>query len=215
MAEDWRLSVELPDRVDAEAVLGDLRAREAAHELRDRLGGRVAVSSNDRTVFLYASSRWAAEAAERALRETLEERRLPAAPRLDRWHPIEERWEDATSPLPETSEERLREYERLQAAEAEESRATGVARWEVRIELPGHGEAVELAERLEAEGRPVTRRWTYVLVGAANREEATSLAAALEAEAPAGAVLHVEPGAGVVWEFLPANPFAVFGGLAG
>jgi hypothetical protein len=27
--------------------------------------------------------------------------------------------------------------------------------------------------------------------------------------------VHVEPGAGLVWQLMPNNPFAIFGGLAG
>jgi hypothetical protein len=50
-------------------------------------------------------------------------------------------------------------------------------------------------------------------VGAANRDEAAELAERLRAEAPEGARVEVEPSGGAVWEVMPANPFAVFGGL--
>ena len=49
------------------------------------------------------------------------------------------------------------------------------------------------------------RRWTYVIAGTATREEADELAKRLHGE--------VEPGGELVWESIPANPFAVFGGL--
>ena len=36
---------------------------------------------------------------------------------LDRWHPIEERWEDGSQPVPETASERATERQRLEADE--------------------------------------------------------------------------------------------------
>ncbi len=70
-----------------------------------------------------------------------------------------------------------------------------------------HGEARELADRLEQEGFAVERRWRYLIVGTASKEEAEALAAPLHGE--------VEPGGELVWETVPGNPFAVFGGLGG
>ena len=61
----------------------------------------------------------------------------------------------------------------------------------------------------------MTRRSTFLLVGAVNEDEATALAERLRAEAPEGAVVEVEPGGAMVWEVSPRNPFAIFGGLGG
>jgi hypothetical protein len=52
-------------------------------------------------------------------------------------------------------------------------------------------------------------------VGANDEDDADELARRIGAEAPPGSTVHVEPGGGVVWQALPPNPFAVFGGLAG
>ena len=52
---------------------------------------------------------------------------------------------------------------------------------------PSHRQAVELAERLEAEGRPVIRRWKYLLIGANNEDDASALAEAIGQELPAKA----------------------------
>jgi hypothetical protein len=68
---------------------------------------------------------------------------------------------------------------------------------------------------LEDEGLPVVSRWTYLIVGAENQDDANDIAKRLQREAPAGSVLHVEPGGGLAWQALGNNPFAVFGGLAG
>jgi hypothetical protein len=77
----------------------------------------------------------------------------------------------------------------------------------VRVECKSHDEADVLADRLEQQGYEVVRRWTYVIVGTATREEADALARQLHGE--------VEPGGEVVYEAMPRNPFAVFGGLGG
>jgi hypothetical protein len=77
----------------------------------------------------------------------------------------------------------------------------------VRVALPSHGAARELADRLEEEGYRVERRWQYLIVGTASREDAEALAERVHGE--------VEPGGELVWETVPGNPFAVFGGMGG
>ena len=87
----------------------------------------------------------------------------------------------------------------------EEELERGYAPWEVRVTLPSHREARALAEKLEAEGSSVDRRWRHLIVGAASKEDAEALALRLHGE--------VEPGGELVWETVPGNPFAIFGGL--
>ena len=114
----------------------------------------------------------------------------PEAIVREHWLDDEDRWDD----------------EPPHGTDAEEALASGYAPWEVRIPCSSHGEANELAERLEGEGYGVVRRWSYVIAGTATEEEARALAAKLHGEA--------EPGGELVWEVAPANPWAVFGGLA-
>jgi hypothetical protein len=212
MAEDWRVTVTLEGDAAVEPALEWLRSHQVEDEVRDRLGTRVAVSGDDDHVFLYAATEAAAREAERLVRDLLAQHDARGTFALDRWHPIEEQWEDASLPLPTSPADEAREHERREALETEESHAAGVAEWEVRVELDSHHEAVELAERLEAEGQAVVRRWKYLVVGANNEDEAKELAERLQREAP-GAAVHVEPGGGMVWQRYPTNPFAVFGGL--
>lgn len=212
MVDDWRVTVELGDEDEARELIAWLREAKLEPGERETLGDRVVVSRDGPRVFLYADSD------ERARRvEAIVAARLahPAAGRIElaRWHPAEQRWEDAAVPLPRTQTEWEAEHERLQAREAAESRASGHAEWEVRVVLPGHEETVALAERLEAEGVPVVRRSTFLLVGAVNEDEARSLADRLTDEAPKGSRVEVEPGGQMVWEVAPQNPFVVFGGL--
>jgi hypothetical protein len=211
VADDWRLTITLADDESARDVVAALHEREVQSELCDELGGRVAVSRDGTTVFCYAATRRAADAAARVLGDVLEEQGVSAEPQLDRWHPIEERWEDARVPLPDSAEARRAERERLDDADEAASIATGIAQWEVRIELGSPAEAEALADALEGDGRSVVRRARFLLVGANDRDDADELAGSLEGRG----TVHVEPSTGVAWQLLPRNPFAVFGGLGG
>jgi len=131
-----------------------------------------------------------------------------------RWHPVEERWEDASVPLPRNAKEVAVEHEREEEQEAQEAQKLGYAEWEVRVDLPTHREAVELAKRLEAEGiSPIVRRWKYLLIGTATDDDARALAERIRAEAPEGASVKAEASATIGWELTGQNPFAPFGGF--
>jgi hypothetical protein len=215
VAEDWRITVDFDDEGDGTQFVEWLAARRFETEERDRLGGRVAVSRDGPRVFLYADTEELARDADGIVRSLLSSEGRHARIALERWHPVEQDWKDAGVPLPLTDAEVRAERERQQAREAAESLASGHAEWEVRVSLPSREASDELADRLEAEGVPVTRRATFLLVGAVNEDEATALAERLRAEAPEGATVEVEPGGAMVWEVSPQNPFAVFGGLGG
>jgi hypothetical protein len=191
--EDWRVTVTLPDEGHVQRVAQAVHEHEVEQDVRHRLGHRVAVSADGPRVFLYAATEDAAREAERIVRDVLAQRKLTAGFALDRWHPIEQEWEDASAPLPQTDEQQQAERQRRVDDDTQESLATGQAEWEVRVELPSRHEAVELANRLEAEGRQVVRRWKYVVVGANNEDEAAEFARAAGAEAPAGATVHSGP----------------------
>jgi hypothetical protein len=191
--EDWRVTVTLPDERHVQRVTQAVHEHEVEQDVRQRLGHRIAVSADGPHVFLYAGTEAAAREAERVLRQVLGQHQLTAEFAVDRWHPIEQEWADASVPLPQTAEQQEAERQRRVDDDTQESLATGRADWEVRVELGSRHEAVQLARRLESEGRQVTRRWQYVVVGANNEDEATALAQALKAEAPAGASVHSNP----------------------
>ena len=213
MADDWRLTVDFDDEGDGTQLVEWLAAFRLEAEERDRLGDRVVVSRDGPRVFLYADAEEVARESEAVVRRELESREAPCRLALERWHPVEQAWKDADVPLPRTEDELEAERARQQEREAVESRESGHAEWEVRIELQTHEETEALADRLEAEGIPVVRRATFLLVGAANHDDALALAERLRGELPEGARVEVEPGGGMVWEVAPQNPFAVFGGF--
>jgi hypothetical protein len=192
--DDWRIRVELESEHAGGFLEGlgfDLgsRARELAKELKAE---RLAVSRDGDTIFVYTSSRLQAEQARKVIVAELEEAGIESlVVRVEHWLADEGRWDD--DPADEGWEEEVLER--------------GYAPWEVRIECATHEEADALADRLEREGHDVVRRWTYLLVGASSRDEAEELAQKLH-----GAV---EPGGEVVYEAMPRNPFAIFGGMGG
>jgi hypothetical protein len=192
VADDWRVTVSFRTQADAERAVQSFREHELQEDARRQLGQRVALSADGPTVFLYAGTEDAAREADRVVREVLAREQLSAALTLDRWHPLEEEWEDAGVPMPDTAERRAAEHRHLIEAETQDSLAAGQAGWEVRVELRSHRQAVELAERLQAEGRPVIRRWRYLVLGANNEDDASALAEAIRQESPASASVHTE-----------------------
>jgi hypothetical protein len=192
--DDWRIRIELPDEEGAAGLLDKLGLRRGdAEELADELREhRLAVSQDGDTVFVYASSGMQAEQASRVVERELQEEGLtPTRFVTERWLRDDERWDDEPD-AGDVEEDLLRR---------------GYAPWEVRVECESLAEADKLAEQLRSEGFDVSRTFTYVIAGAADREQAVELAKRVHG--------RVEPGGELVYEVQPSNPFAVFGGLGG
>ena len=191
--DDWRITIELEEQEHATGLLerlgGDLgaEAQELAKELEAH---RLAVSRDDETIFVYAATRPDAEKAHAIVEAELRENGVEAnTSRIEHWLDEEERWDD--EPPSETWEQ--------------EELDRGYAPWEVRVECPDRKQARKLAEQLETEGYKPERRFQYLIVGTASREDADALAARLHGE--------VEVGGEVVLEETPASNFAIFGGM--
>jgi hypothetical protein len=191
--DDYRIRVELPEEENATGLLSRLGLGSWADELAQELEGRrLVVSHDDDELFVYASSAAEAEQARTIVKSEVAAEGVDATiGPVEHWLHDEERW-DAEPDEPTPEEELLEE---------------GIAPWEVRVECESHHDATALADRLEAEGYGVVRRFRYLIVGAETREEAETLAERLHGE--------VEPSSAYVWENVPQNPFVVFGGLGG
>ena len=198
--DDWRVTVTLHDQAHAQRALESVREQEEADDARGRLGYRVAVSEDGLSVFLYAGTEDAARGAGWVVRDVLAQQQLSADSALSRWHPLKEEWQDPDTPTPATAGTRHAEHQQPATEEARQFSASGPAGWEVRVDMPSHHEAVALAGRLRADGRPVIRRRKYLLLGASSAAEASDLAEAIEREVPAGASVHAR-----------AIPFTHFG----
>jgi hypothetical protein len=194
--DDWRVRIELAEAGGAHRLLDRIgvdlgsEARELAKELGER---RLAVTHDEDSVFAYAASRREAERAAAVVDAELRDLGIePRALALEHWLDEEDRWDD-DAPGNDVEDDAL---------------ARGYAPWEVRVACDSVGEARELADRLEAEGFGVVRRWRYVIAGVESREQAEELSERFHG--------RVEPGGELVWEVTPANPFALFlGGLGG
>lgn len=204
---DWRVMVTLHDQAHAGRALQSLREHEVEDDVRRRLGHRVAVSSDGPRLFLYAGTEIGAREAERVVREVMARRNISAGFAVERWHPAEEDWQDADVAMPRTGEQRQAEHQRLEDEETRESLATGHPQWEVRVELPSRHDATALAGRLQAEGRPVIRRWKFLVLGANDEDDANDLARVIKQEAPPAASVRVE-------ELGPLLPFAQYGPIS-
>jgi hypothetical protein len=192
--DDWRIRIEVEEEEHATGLLdrlaGDLgsEARELANDLKAH---RLAVSRDGETVYVYAATRAEAESAHAVVEAELREHGIEArTSSVEHWLDEEDRWDD--EPKGETWEE--------------EELDRGYAPWEVRVECSSRQEAHELSTRLEAEGYKPERRFQYLIVGTASREDADALAARLHGE--------VEAGGEVALEAEPSSPFAIFGGLS-
>jgi hypothetical protein len=204
VANDWRVTVTLHDQAHVGRALESLHEHEVEDDARRRLGHRVAVSAEDDRIFLYAGTENAAREADQVARELTKQHGLSADFALDRWHPIEEEWEEASAAMPQTDEQREAEHERLEEDETRESDEYGYPQWEVRVEMPSRHAAEELAERLRAEGHPVVRRWTLLVLGANDSDDADALAQVVKQEAPADAKVETA-------ELGPLLPFTQIG----
>jgi hypothetical protein len=165
-------------------------AAEVARELEQR---RLAVSRDGEEIFVYTPTRAEAVRAGELIDAVLREHSIEDADvgAVEQWLDAEDRWSD--EPPDETWEEEELDH--------------GFAPWEVRVDCGSREAAGELADRLEADGYRPVRRWSFLIVGTATREDAERLAERLHGQ--------VEAGGEAVWETVPRNPFAVFGGLGG
>jgi hypothetical protein len=192
--DDYRIRVEIEDDgedgwLDRLGLELSGEAGELAQELEQR---RLVVSRDDDDVFVYAGTRAEAERARSVIQAALRDLGFSAVTGpVEHWLEDEERWDD--EPPGETWEEEELEH--------------GYAPWEVRVRTRSREEARRLQKQIEEDGYPVVRLFDHLVVGASSREDADALAERVHGE--------VEPGGALVWQTVPGNPFAVFGGLGG
>jgi hypothetical protein len=201
-SNDWRVTISLTDPAHVEGAQRSFSEHEVEEDVRRRLGRSIAVGAGDSQIFLYAGTETAAREAEQVARDVLARLGIQAGFALHRWHPIEEEWESPEIAMPQTEAERQAERRRLDEAETAESVATGVAKWEARVEFSSHRDAVALANKLRGEGRAVVRRWKFLVVGANNEDDARELAERIRREAPPDATVRAEE-SGVRLPFIP------------
>jgi hypothetical protein len=184
--DEWRVEVDLDDEEHGFTLGERIRGLDLDEDAQERLGGTVTVTHDGPRLFLYATSEAAAREAERVARDLLNAEDLTGTVRVTRWHPDAEEWLDASVPLPQSEEQREAERRRHETAEVAEAAEEGEWDYEVHVDPPGHREAVELEEKLKAEGLPMRRRWKHIRIGAPTEERAEEIAAKVQAIAPEG-----------------------------
>lgn len=214
MNDDWRLQIDFVDEGLADHLHDRLDAEELEHGLSRAFHDRVIVSRNGTTVFLYAGDREQAEKARDLVERLTAEEKEEVDLSFTRWHPEAEEWRPADEPLPAVAATRVSEHAARVAHERKECEERGYPEWEVRVDLPSHKEAGELAERLRGEGLPNVHRWRYVLVGAPDEDSADEMAGRIRSEAPPGSSVVVEGTWRAAYAERPYSPFRFLGGLA-
>jgi len=214
MNDDWRIQVDLVEESLTDALHDRLDAAELEHDLSRAFHDRVIVSRDGTTIFLYAGDREQAEKARTLVEQLAQREQEEVNVAFTRWHPEAEEWRPADEPLPADAQAQTAEHAALVGREREESEASGEPEYEVRIDLPSHAEAKELAERLSAEGLRSVHRWKYVLLGAADEDSANELAERVRAEVPPGSKVVVEGTWREAYAERSRSPFSFLGGLA-
>src|SRR4029453_7077363 len=151
MAEEWGVEGELGDEEHHLTIGERLRSLDLDDEARKRLGDRVIVTRDGAHLFLYAGAGAAAREADRVARELVASEGVSGELRVTQWDETEEAWTDASGAEGPAADVREREE------------AWSETDWEVRFDLPGRAETVELAKKLEGEGLGVRRRWHHLL----------------------------------------------------
>ena len=142
-----------------------------------RLGDQITVASSATRIFLYAPSMELADEAAQVAREVLAQHDISAPVRTEFWSQRDQKWRDEADGPPaepaepaEPADPTAQQHADRQEAERKRSVMTGVPAWEVRVEVPSHGDVIALAEYLAAQGWRV-RRWPRSVIVWANCED--------------------------------------------
>ena len=180
MGDNWRVCIAfgvLPSR----RLHSFRKALIAA--LRSGLSDQVAVTSNGTEIFLYAPAAGSADEAAQVAREVLARHDVSAPVRTEFWSPRDQKWRDAADgPPAEPAEPAAQQRADRQEAERKRSAMTGVPAWQVRVEVPSHGDVIALAEHLAAQGWRVRRHPRSVIVWANCEDDAKGLGRALSGD---------------------------------
>jgi hypothetical protein len=201
MDEGWRVNVSVYDQPGTRRK----SMSRSVDDLRSQLGDHIRVNSGKTSIFLYAATAAAAREADRVAQQVLAQANVPASSQLEHWDPVDEEWRDAAAEPPDAATEPIGAaepaddedaertvHELLQEQERQRSVATGLAAWQVRVDLSSHRRVVDLAERLTSQGWPVVRRRRFLVAGANCQDDADGLAQEIQGYVGADAAIRVE-----------------------
>ena len=93
--------------------------------------------------------------------------------------------------MPKSPADERAEHDKLIERERSQTSHTGHFAFDILVTLPHHGQAKELAQRLEDAGLPVARRWRYLTIGAEDEDTARQVELLVKREAPEGTTATV------------------------
>ena len=189
--DEWRVEVALDQEQNGATLSDALHHLQLDNEARKLLGGSVIVTRDGRFVFVYAWHDESAQEAERVVKNLMNDEQLAGEVRLMRWHPLAEEWKDASEPLPDDEAARAQEIREAEQEGSTEAKRYGEFPWEVVIDLPHIRDTLPFAKKLQEEGLPVKRHFSYLLVGAPSEDKAIELGKRLEGEVPEGSHVGV------------------------
>lgn len=169
MNDDWRVQVSFHEEGAIDKWHEHGHARELERDLSSSFQNRAIVSRVDSVLFVYAADQAQAESARELVESQAQEQGWALESDLTHWNEETLEWEpppgksfvgegadSPAEPVPSTAPPAEGQED------AEEARPS---EFEVRAELPSRHDAIDLADRLRAEGRPCVRRWSHVVVG--------------------------------------------------
>ena len=215
MNDDWRVRINLHEEGVAHDLTEQFDANELEHDLEQSFHERVIVSQDGPVVFCYCGSREQAERVRELAAQVAQRHGWKIDTEIAQWHPVSEEWESPDAPRPASPADVEEEREMRVEDEREESAEQGYPDFEVRVQCASRHDAGVLSRQLDAEGIAHVHRWSYLLIGAADEDDANALAERLRGEAPAGCEVVVEMNRRSVYEHRPFNPFTLLGGLGG
>jgi len=214
MSDSWRLTVDLREEGHARALVDRLEAVELEHDLSSSFHDRVFVNRQGAEVRAYAGDHAQAGKAEELIQSLAAKHGWHLETKLSVWDEVQAEWIEG-SHGPSHDARHREQHAKIIADERAASLAHGYPEWEVKVECPSHHEVLALAKQLTSEKIPNAHRWRYLVVGALDEDSGEKLAERVRREAPAGTTTIVQASPQAVLAGRPANPFAVFGGLAG
>jgi len=116
-------------------------------------------------------------------RDVLAQHDISAPVRTEFWSHRDQKWRDAADgPPAEPAEPAAQQRADRQEVQRKRSAMTGVPAWQVRVEVPSHGDVIALAEHLAAQGWRVRRHPRSVIVWANCEDDAKGLGRALSGD---------------------------------
>jgi hypothetical protein len=177
----WRVTASFDDPAPAKRTARELSGREIETQVRRLLDARAVASVTERNLYLCTGTRESADAAKEIIRAVLARHQLRASLTTLFWETVVGCWAspdgsapDDTAITPAPGKHRYGSHGEI-ARDTRIADASGLATWEVRVDLESHHHATIFAQRLKADGHPPVRHWRHLLVGARNQDEAHDL----------------------------------------